>query len=198
MKAADYGKGKDDVSIQRGQKILIQDVYSWKTKWVIDKFNDLNGEIAEFLRRGGLVEEAVKIFGNYLGRHEFLGNVMLNEGIQAIWDLCAGLGTITKWDNTNARTGVGDSSAAENATQTGLQGTNKTWKAMDTGYPSRSNQTVSWRSTYGSADANYTWAEFTIVNAADDTGQNLNRKVSSQGTKVSGQTWVLTIQITLS
>jgi hypothetical protein len=93
---------------------------------------------------------------------------------------------------------VGDSSAAESATQTGLQGTNKTFKAMDTGYPQRTDQTGEWRATFGAADANHGWQEFTVVNAADDAGKNLNRKVADKGSKASGETWTASLKITFS
>jgi len=130
---------------------------------------------------------------------EFEGNMLLNEGIAELLDLLCGLGTPTAFSNANARLGVGDSSAAEAATQTALQAaTNKLWKAMEATYPSRASQTVTFRSVFGSTDANYAWNEFTVVNAADDTGDNLNRKVSAQGTKAAGQTWTLDLSLTLS
>ena len=130
---------------------------------------------------------------------EFEGNLLLNEGIAVLLDLLIGAGTPTAYSNANARLGVGDSSAAEAATQTALQAaTNKTWKAMEATYPSRASQTVTFRSVFGSTDANYAWNEFTVVNAADDTGDNLNRKVSAQGTKASGQTWTLVLSLTIS
>ena len=126
------------------------------------------------------------------------GNLGLNEGIQELWDIGCGLGTPTAFNNANAQTGVGDSTTAEAATQTDLQAAvNKTYKGMDTGYPSRSAQTVSFRSTYGGTDANYAWAEFIVRNGATAL-KDLIRKVSAQGTKTSGQTWELTIQITMS
>jgi uncharacterized cupin superfamily protein len=94
---------------------------------------------------------------------------------------------------------VGDSNAQETASQTGLQAsTNKTFKAMDTSYPQRSNQTAEWRATFGASDANYAWEEYTVVNAADDSGKNLNRKTSSKGTKAQGESWTLSLQITFS
>lgn len=74
----------------------------------------------------------------------------------------------------------------------------KWFKAMESGYPSISAQTITFRSVFGSGDANHDWNEFTAVSAADDTGDNLNRKVSDQGTKASGQTWTLDLQITFS
>lgn len=128
----------------------------------------------------------------------FDGNVLLNEGIQLLEDLLIGAGG-TVYNNANARLGVGDSNTAESASQTGLQAaTNKTYKAMESGYPSRTSQTVTWRAVFGADDANYNWREFTVVNAADDTGANLNRKVSDQGTKAQGQVWTLDLEITIS
>lgn len=113
-------------------------------------------------------------------------------------DIICGLGTPTKWDNTNARLGVGDDATAPSATQTGLLGTNKAFKGMDSGYPSRSAQTAEWRATFGSTEGNFAWEEYTVVNAADDTGDNLNRTTSSKGTKASGETWTLSLKITFS
>jgi len=142
-------------------------------------------------------EEALKAEGKPYKTTKFRKNVLLNEGIQAMLDMIAGLATITAWDNTNARVGVGDGTIAEDPAQTGLQGTNQAFASMDAGYPSRTDQTVSWRGTFGGTEANFAWEEFTVDNGSVAL-QNLNRKVSSQGTKVSGQTWVLTIDITLS
>ncbi|MBT0160678.1 hypothetical protein G4O51_11930 [Candidatus Bathyarchaeota archaeon A05DMB-2] len=175
------------------------DKVGWKSLWTITKFKDEDGVIAEMLRGGARIEDVVKQFPEaFLGEERLEGNIALNEGLQALIDLLAGLNTVTKWDNANARLGVGDSNAAESASQTGLQGASKTFKAMDTGYPQRTNQTCEWRATFGSSDANYSWQEFTVVNAAGDTGQNLNRKVADKGTKASGESWTLSLQITFS
>jgi hypothetical protein len=146
------------------------------------------------------MQEAISLYAKaFICTEVFEANIALNEGLQELIDIICGLGTPTKWDNANARLGVGDSNAAENASQTGLQAaTNKTFKAMDTGYQLRSNQTAEWRATFGSAEANYAWEEYTVVNAASDTGKNLNRKISSKGTKSSGETWTLSLQITFS
>lgn len=126
------------------------------------------------------------------------GNILLNEGINLLLTLACG-GSGTPWSSANARIGVGDGTTAEAATQTGLQGTNKAFKAMDSGYPTYgSNQQARWQSTFTGTEANFTWNEITVVNAADDTGQNLNRKVQSLGTKASGTTWIAQLTITLS
>lgn len=176
------------------------DKVSWKAKWRIDKFKDPKGEIASALQVGMPVAKAISLYAKaFICTEEFEANIALNEGLQELIDVICGLGTPTKWDNTNARLGVGDSNAAENATHTGLQAaTNKTYKAMDTSYPARTNQTAEWRATFASGDANYAWEEYTVVNAATDTGKNLNRKISSKGTKASGESWVLFLQITFS
>jgi hypothetical protein len=176
------------------------DKVSWKAKWRIDKFKDPSDEIAKALQAGMPVQEVISLYAKaFVCTEEFDANIALNEGLQELIDIICGLGTPTKWDNSNARLGVGDSNAAESATQTGLQAaTNKTFKAMDTGYPQRSSQTAEWRATFGSADANYAWEEYTVVNAAADTGKNLNRKIASKGTKSSGETWTLSLQITFS
>lgn len=126
----------------------------------------------------------------------FEENILLNAGITELLNLLIG-GTATAFNNANARLGVGDSTTAAAATQTGLQApTNKTYKAMDSSYPSVSAQTVTFQSTFTGTDANYTWNEFCVDNGA--SGTTLNRKVSAQGTKASGQTWTLQLAITQS
>jgi len=131
---------------------------------------------------------------------DFEGNVLLNEGINEFWTLVAGTGA-TKFDNANAYMGVGDSDATPtDPTLTGLQAaTNKLYKAMDTSYPTYgSSQKATWRSTYGSAEANFAWKEITVANGNSDAAKNLNRKVQDMGTKASGSTWVATLEITLT
>lgn len=129
---------------------------------------------------------------------EFDGNLLLNEGIGELLLLLTG-GVATAFSNANARLGVGDSTTAAAAAQTGLQAAaNKTYKAMEAGYPQIAAQTVTFRSVFGTADANHAWQEFTVANGADDGGKNLNRKVSDQGTKAAGQTWTLDLSITFS
>lgn len=161
---------------------MIEDRFRYKTLWTVRKYAD----------------DAAFAADTPFATSEIEGNLLLNEGIQALLDLLCGLGSPTTYSNANAQLGVGDSSTAESATQTDLQAsTNKTWKAMESGYPSRSNQTVTFRSVFGSSDANYSWQEFSVRNGAT-ADKNLNRKVSAQGTKASGQTWTLDLSITVS
>lgn len=130
---------------------------------------------------------------------KFGGNLLLNEGINELFTvLCSSGGT--KFDNTNAYLGVGDSSTAESASQTDLQAaSNKFYKVMDATYPTYgTSQQVTFRTTFASGEANFAWAEFTVANGSSGTAKNLNRKVSAQGTKTAGQTWELTLVISLS
>lgn len=129
---------------------------------------------------------------------EIDGNLLLDEGITALINLLIGAAE-TAFSNANAYIGVGDSNTAESASQTGLQAaTNKLWKGMETSYPTNASQKVTFRAVFGSSEANYDWNEFTVTNGSDDTGDNLNRKVSAQGTKASGQTWTVDVEITFS
>jgi hypothetical protein len=126
------------------------------------------------------------------------GNLLLNEGITALLNLLTG-GAETAFNNAGAYIGVGDSNTAASASQTGLQAaSNKTYKAMQATYPIISSQSVTFRSQFTTSEANYAWEEFTIANGNSDSADNLNRKVSAQGTKASGQTWTIDAVLTFS
>jgi len=172
----------------------------FQTQWQLIKWKDPDNKIAKAMQAGMPTHLALQLFkDNLIEISEWEGNLGLNEGIQLLLEIISGIDTTSaKWDNSNARLGVGDSNTGASATQTGLQGTNKTFKGMDTGYPQRSNQTLEWRATFGSTEGNHSWQEFTVVNASDDTGKNLNRKVEDKGTKTSGESWTLSLKITFS
>jgi hypothetical protein len=160
----------------------ILDCIRHQTHWKITRYAD---------------EEAFRK-GKHYSISEFDGNCLLNEGIAEMHLLMFSTGG-TAWSNANAYLGVGDSATAEAASQTGLQAsTNKLWKAMEATYPTYASQVTTWRSVFGSSDANFAWNEFTVVNASTDTGDNLLRKVSAQGTKASGQVWTLDLAVTWS
>ena len=106
-------------------------------------------------------------------------------------------GSPTFYTNANAYLGVGDSTTAYAAAQTDLQATtNKLRKAMDAGYPTTTNNVLVFKATFGTGDANFTWAEWAVFNASSG-GTMLCRKVEALGAKSSG-TWVLTGTVTLS
>lgn len=160
---------------------MISDGIKLKTRWSIMKARSQ--------------EEADR--GEYYEISIVDGNLALNEGIQELLDILCGIGG-TAFSNANAYIGVGNSNTAASAAQTGLQGASKTYKAMSASYPQRSSQTMTWRAQFGSSDANYAWEEFTVANGNSDSAKNLNRKVSSQGTKTAGQVWTLDVTITPS
>jgi hypothetical protein len=69
---------------------------------------------------------------------------------------------------------------------------------MEATYPLIAAQTTTWRSVFASGDGNFDWLEFTVANGSGNSAENLNRRVSDQGTKVVGQTWTLDLAITWS
>lgn len=128
---------------------------------------------------------------------EINGNLLLNEGITRLQNLLIGGGG-TNYGNAAAWLGVGNNSGTAAAVQTGLSGTSLAYRPMEGGYPSIANQTTTWRSVFNSADGNFNWLEFTVANGSGNSAENLNRRVSDQGTKVVGQTWTLDLAITWS
>lgn len=122
-----------------------------------------------------------------------LTNVGAIEAAKALMD-----DTRTVYDNANAYIGVGDSATAFAKTQTDLQAsTNKLRKAQEATYPQRSSGALTFRSLYGTADANFAWNEWAVFNASS-AGQMLSRKVESLGTKSSGSSWQFTVTLTLA
>lgn len=105
---------------------------------------------------------------------------------------------VNAFNNANAYIGAGDSSTAFAAAQTDLQAaTNKLRKAMDSTYPQRSTNVVTFRSTFGTSDANWAWNEWGVFNASA-AGTMLMRKVESLGTKTNTQTWVFSGVLTIT
>lgn len=168
-------------SAAREGGLSVRERAKWHPKWVIEKYDN-----DEVYKAG--TPSAVEVYD---------GNLLLNEGITELLTLLVGGGG-TAYNNANARIGVGDSSTAEDATQTDLQATtNKLYKAMDATYPQVSGQTVTFRATFGADDANFAWNEITVDNGST-VAINLNRKVQNMGTKVNPATWVVSLQITIS
>lgn len=170
------------------------DTIMWRVRGRVEKWSD------DQLAALGLVDAPSSVIRNAgldpFAVEKFEGNLLLNEGINEMWQLIAGEAA-TAFSEANARIGVGDSSTAAAATQTDLQAsTNKTYKAMNTNYPSIANQTITFQADFGSGDANYAWEEWVVDNGAVGL-KTMNRKVTSLGTK-SGGTWTLTVDITLS
>lgn len=169
----------------------------WKATWIIDRFKDQDGTLARILKQGVSVNDLRKIIDkkSYLGNSIIVGNLLLNSGCDEIWDLVIG-DSANHFSNANCKLGVGNDNTATLATQTDLLGGSTKYIAMDVSYPTVASQVVTFRSTFGSADANFAWEEYVVKQ--DTSAICLNRKVESKGTKSVGETWVLTLAITLS
>ena len=172
-----------------------EDTLKWKVHYRVDKYKgDWNGEEID----AGLAGDPYDVV-------EGDGNLLLIGGVSALFQQLIGSGAVTPFNNANARIGVGDSTTAAADTQTDLQAAaNKTYKAMDATYPQHTDstgtagsKTITFRSTFASADANYAWQEWVIDNGATQA-RRLNRKVASLGTKTSGASWVFTVTISLA
>jgi hypothetical protein len=169
----------------------------YKTKWIIRRYPD-----QEHYEKGipAPVPDLDGPLGAMLPAESVIDrNVLLNNGIGAIWNLVTGLAAPTKWDNGNARIGVGDNATAANATQTGiLAPTNYAYNTMSANYPALANTTVTWQTAFNANQANFGWQEFTVTNIGSNAGNSINRVANNQGTKIVGQVWTVSVQITLS
>lgn len=118
--------------------------------------------------------------------HEIIkfNNLSANAGIALEADLLIGAGG-TAFNNANAYIGVGNGTTAVSAAHTDLQGASKTRKAMDATFPSRSSQTVTWKSTFATGDANYSWEEMAVFNASTAGTMLARALVTSPFTKTS-------------
>jgi hypothetical protein len=177
------------VAGERGKGTSIARVY---------KFRDPDGLIAELGRGGVPADKLAEMFRDRLEEvREVKGNVFLNEGINYIWRLAKGETGLTPF-GSNSCIGVGDGTTAADPSQTGLLGTNKYYKAVDSGYPVVQGTQIIFQATFGGTEANYSWNEWTVANGCGDNYININRKVESLGTKSPGATWILQVTLTIS
>jgi hypothetical protein len=97
-------------------------------------------------------------------------------------------------EGTNGRLCVGNGTTAASAGQTDLQGVSKTRKVFD-GAPTVSGGAWTVVTTFTTTDANHSWDEAGIANAASG-GVLLNRSLVGFGVKTSSVQWVLTATLT--
>lgn len=169
-----------------------------KTITTVLKFKDPKGEVYEAGRAGEKLKKLEEEFYELLyEKKRILGNLFLEEGINYIWTALCG-GSFTPFDSANAHIGVGDGTTPADYSQAGLQGANVYYKGMDTGYPTYgTDRKATFRSTFGADEANFAWNEWTVANGASNDAINLNRKVESLGTKSSGSTWIMTVELSI-
>ena len=196
----DHGSHADAADIAVAAEM--HDVLRWRAMWKVEKY-DGDWTAAQLAAADAPAPYEVI---------EREGNLLLYGGVSCLWQMLIGNGTttagqaLTYFNNANAALGVGDSNTAAAATQTDLQAaTNKLRKAMDATYPQHTDATSSdaasivFKSTFGSAEANFAWQEWIVANSPTaGTGRALNRKVESLGTKASGTTWALTVALSLN
>jgi hypothetical protein len=168
----------------------ITEVPGWRASWQVDKFHGTGLDAAPYETR------------------RTAGNLLMYGGASCLWQCFIGNGTattastLTFFSAAEAFLGTGTSSTAEVGTQTDLLAAGVR-KAMEATYPLHTDGTTSaaasctWKSSFGTGDANQAWAEVALFNAATG-GRMLNRKAVSLGTKTSADTWNLTLTITLS
>jgi hypothetical protein len=162
---------------------MVSDCAKWNIKWHIDRY----------------ASELAYRHDKKYNSSRFEGNLLLHEGINdGIWAALVG-DLVTPFDNTNAYIGVGNSSGAVGASQTGLLGSPVAYMPMEDTYPIYgTDQAITFKSIFASGDGNFAWEEFTVANGDANTDINLNRKLSAQGTKQEGQVWTVSVTITLS
>ena len=175
----------------------------WMAHWTIKKFlGDYPDMTPEEIEAAGVKPYEVL---------EIDGNLLLNDGINAIiWPAVVG-SLATPLNGTDGCMGVGDSSTAAAASQTGLQaGTNHLWVLLSATPTVGTSQQLVASATFASAQANWVWNEICIgvtstpaslpANAATPpaTAHVLNRLAQNLGTKASGTTWTGQLTVTLS
>lgn len=174
---------------------MMNEKINYNAKYVIDRWASME-DYQNRVEYDPLI--ALELFRS--SQHtQTLGNILLNEGINAMTTALAS-SPATAFSNANTYIGVGDSDTAAAATQTGLQAAaNKSWAGMMETYPTYgSDQKITFKSQFATDEGNHDWNEITVGVSDDDSGVNLSRKVSDQGTKVSGQVWEVTYEITFS
>jgi hypothetical protein len=141
---------------------------------------------------------------------ETVGNAVLQAGwARVLANLTAVPAATAVYDATHTRIGAGDGVTAVNAvTDTDLSaaaGSTHRWFQLVSGAPTVGGtipKTCAWAATFGTADGNFTWAEFGIDNGTASgntvTAPLLNRALSAQGTKASGQTWTATATLSFT
>lgn len=193
--------------------LLIRKWDADQTAYVLRKAADKSA--LGMLQRGENVTVHPATFGLYgVEPYETWQRDNVNNVLQAGWVALlggiAGTSITNKFSATNGRIGVGTSSTAVSYTQTALQGdtgggSTTSYYKLVSGAPTISTgsspPTLTFISAFGTAVANFVWAEFGTDNYTADgvttTGLGagvifFNRGVVAMGTKAAGQTWTAT------
>jgi hypothetical protein len=171
--------------------------------WQVEKFNvpvdkGKPGELAEFWR---------EVKSGRLKPHEILetANVLLQTGMLEMWDLIKGASAL-HFNATDTKIGIGADATAAAPTQTDLiHATDKTYVAMESGWPKTRTDdgalgygVFQTKATFATGDANYAWNEAVVKNTNGSSLKCICRAATGWGTKTSAATWVATHTVTLS
>jgi len=208
---SESGRGSDLFGIQAG--LYVPDLGREKGTIVVQRWDDDQSSWVSRKLGGEPVGQRGFIQANWPEFHRFgvrpysvtedTGNLITTGGWDRILTRATG-GSSTAYASATTRIGVGTATAAAASGQTDLSaatGTANRWWQRVTGDGVVGTGTgvrrLSFVSTVGTGDANIVWAEAGIdQGAANDAAAStvplLNRIVSAQGTKASGQTWTAT------
>jgi hypothetical protein len=193
----------DGLSLSVGSSL--PEKLGWACRWMLRKYDErATGKAA----RQGFYRPTDEDFAE-LGLEPYaevltVGNNLTTAGLGRIATLLnAGTGNLIS--STTARVGAGNGSTAFAIGDTDLSAAagsaNRWFQAATVTIPSN---VLTFAATFASADGNFAWNEWGIDIGATNTSSNavaavlLNRKVASNGTKASGQTWTATATITIS
>lgn len=195
---------------------MSNDSFKWHARARVDKFSpEVVQELTRILGYEPKAADFARLGADPYEIVEVDGNILVAGGIGMLTNALIG-GTADPLTSARAFVGVGDSSTAATTAQTDLQAaTNKYYNTFDSN-PTRitttvTNDTIQGVSTFGSAVANFAWAEWawhtttagtitpgTAQNVSTGTETMWNRKVASMGTKASGASWVFTTTVQFS
>jgi hypothetical protein len=170
-----------------------------KTLWVCRRTNLLKPQAAHFEALRVRPDDAV----------EWAGNLLTTAGLTRLMTLLNGAGG-QAMTNTATRlvtgNGVGTAAVGDTDVSAAAGSANRWFQIMDATFPSAATNVLTLKSTFASADGNYTWNEWgsdigtpTVSSSAVVGATLVNHKTSAAlGTKASGSSWALTATITIS
>lgn len=183
-----------------------QEKLGWACRWMLRKYDE---DVTAKAARHGILRPSDEDFDR-LGIQPYeekltIGNNLTTAGLGRIATLLnAGTGNLIA--STTARVGAGNGSTAFAIGDTDLSaaaGSANRW--FQTCTVTTPSNVLTFAATFASADGNFAWNEWGIdIGTATVSSANtvnavlLNRKVASNGTKASGQTWNATATITIS
>ena len=192
---------------------MTTDTIQWNAHAHVDKFDE---DQVKFVRgKTGLLEpkaaDFIQLGIDPSDSIDKPGNLLTTAGLTRLVSLLNGAGG-QALTNTATRIGTGNGGGSAAVGDTALSASagaaNQWWQIMDATFPSASGAVLTAKSTFGTADGNYVWAEWaidvgtpTVSSSAvvSATGPMMNHKTAAAlGTKASGSIWAFTVTVTFS